>query len=86
MLKNSGPQVIGNLISCLSLLETKTSILYKTLADKIKLPFLRSLMLIIAHDTEKHSTTLKGVGESMNMKGVKLKDCEKKNRRFLASN
>ena len=74
---NNDPHALGKLISCLSLLENKTSILYETLADRIGLPFVKSLMLLLAQDSQKHSKILKGIGESLNKGSVKLKDCEK---------
>ncbi len=77
MKKNNDPNARGKLIRCLSLLESKTSSLYRTLSDKIELPFVRSITLVIAQDSQKHSTILKGIGESLSKENVKTKDCEK---------
>lgn len=77
MTKINDQHALGKLIGCLSLLEDKTSILYKTLADKIELPFVKSLMLLIAQDSQKHSTILRGIGESLSKGFVKPKDCAK---------
>jgi hypothetical protein len=74
---NNDPHALGKLISCLSVLESKTSILYETLGDRIEIPFVKSLMQILAQDSQKHSTILKGIGESLSKGNVKLKDCEK---------
>lgn len=76
MTKNS-PDALGKLINCLSLLESKTSLLYSAIADKIDLPLVKSLFSAIAQDSMKHSTVLSGVGNSLTKKGVQLKDCEK---------
>ncbi len=77
MTKETDHQAIGKLISCLSLLEEKTHVLYRTLAENIDLPIVRSLMLMIARDSQKHSTALKNIGEAISPKGVKVEDCEK---------
>lgn len=77
MTKNSNAQALGKLIACLSLLESKTSFLYNTLAEKLELPFAKSLLLMIAQDSQKHSAILKSIGESIAKDSVKPKDCEK---------
>ncbi len=76
-MKNNDPEAIGKLLNCLSLLEGQSSVLYQTIAEKVEIPFVKSLMLAIAHDSQKHSTLLKGIGESISQKDVKPKECQR---------
>ena len=66
------------LFRCASILEEKTSILYKKIAEKIQLPLVKSYLLHIAHDSQKHSTIFEGISESIEKSSSKPKDCERK--------
>jgi len=57
---------LTNSIKCLIVFENKTAALYGDIADKtIDLPLVKSLLLTIGHDSEKHSTILKGIVQSL---------------------
>jgi len=61
---------LAEFINCLGIAELQTSILYKDLASKTEAPMIRVLLQEIAIDSQKHSTLLKGVSESIgNPKG-----------------
>ena len=62
-------------IGCLSMLEYNTFLLYRTLSEKTETPLAKSLLLSIAQDSSKHSTLLKGIGNSIANLEVKTKDC-----------
>ena len=64
-------------IGCLSMLESKASLLYNNLSEKTEVPLAKSLLLSIAQDSAKHSTLLKGIGNSIASSEPKAKDCEK---------
>ena len=64
-------------VSCLSVIESKTSLLYNRLSEKTELPLAKSLLLSIAQDSAKHSTLLKGVIKSMSSVEPKKDECEK---------
>jgi len=66
------------LFRCSSILEEKTSVLYMKIAEKIQLPLIKSYLLHIAHDSQKHSAIFEGIGESIGKSNSKPKDCEKK--------
>ena len=77
--KNNDPKAIASLLKGLSMLENYVSLLYKTLGDKVgSSPLVQSLLLSIASDSQKHSTVLKGVGESIAKSEAKPKECEEK--------
>ena len=78
MPKNNDPKDLASYINCLSILENNASLLYTALADKIEDSLVKSLILTIASDSQKHSISLKGVGESIAKPEGKPKDCEKK--------
>ena len=69
---------IADSIQCDSVFEEKTCLLYKNLADRVDLPFIKSLLLHIAYDSEKHSAILNGISQSIGASRVKAKDCSKK--------
>jgi rubrerythrin len=52
--------------------------LYKHLADRVELPLVKSFLLQIATDSQKHSIVLKGIGESIAKPEGKPKECEKR--------
>ena len=69
---------IADFLHCASVLEERAYLLYKSLADKVDLPLINSLMLHIAYDSRKHSVLLKGISESIVKPKKQPKDCEKK--------
>jgi rubrerythrin len=64
-------------IGCLSKLESNTALLYRSLSEKTETPLAKSLLFSISQDSSKHSTLLKGVGDSITNLKVKTKDCAK---------
>jgi rubrerythrin len=77
-LKKNKRDDIADSIWCDSVFEERTYLLYKRLADRVKLPFVKSLLLHIAYDSQKHSAILKGISQSIGGSRVKTKDCEKR--------
>jgi rubrerythrin len=75
--KSSNPRDLGKLISCLSILENDTSLLYENLSTKVSPLLLKSLLLSIAEDSKKHSALLKGVAGSINKTPEKARNCRK---------
>ena len=73
---------IADFLRCASILEERAYLLYKSLADKVNLPLINSLLLHIAFDSRKHSIILKGISESIAKQNKQPRDCEK--RLFLA--
>jgi len=69
---------IAYFLYCSSLLEEKTYQLYRSLADRTTPPLVKSMLLHIAHDSQKHSAILKGISDSIAKTEKKPKDCEKK--------
>jgi rubrerythrin len=80
MIKNNNPKTLASFIDCLSLLESKTSLLYTHLANAVDVPLVKSFLLQIATDSQKHAIVLKGIGESIAKPENKPKECEKKDR------
>jgi len=78
MTSSHDSKTITDFINCLSVFESATSLLYKNLADKVELPLVKSLLIEISLDSQKHSALLKGVGESLPKTKWKPKDCPKK--------
>ena len=70
-------KTMASYISCLSMLEYNTALLYRSLSEKTENPLAKSLFLSITQDSSKHSTLLKGIGDSIAMSKVKTKDCAK---------
>ena len=70
-------KTMASYISCLSKLEYNTALLYRSLSEKTENSLAKTLLLSIAQDSSKHSTTLKGVGDSIASVEVKTKDCAK---------
>ena len=66
---------MASYISCLSKLEYNTALLYRSLSEKTESSLAKALLLSIAQDSSKHSTTLKGVSNSIASVEVKTKDC-----------
>ena len=78
MATSNDPKTLSSFINCLSLLEENTHLLYKELADNVEAPLVRSFLLQIAIDSQKHSIALKGVAESIAKPDGNMKECEKK--------
>jgi rubrerythrin len=70
-------KTMAEYIGCLRMLESNTSLLYRSLSEKTENSLAKSLLLSIAQDSSKHSTFLKGIGDSIANSNVKTKDCEK---------
>jgi rubrerythrin len=77
-LKKDKRDNIADSLWCDSVFEKRTYLLYKNLADKVDLPFIKSLLLHIAFDSQKHSAILNGISQSIGGSTVKAKDCEKR--------
>ena len=77
MTTNGNPKTLANFINCLSRLEHNTYLLYQEIADKIEVPLVKSFLLQIALDSQKHSISLKGIAESIAKPEGNLKDCQK---------
>jgi rubrerythrin len=69
---------MANYISCLSMLEHRTALLYKGLSERTDHPLAKSLLFSIAQDSTKHSALLKGIANSISTPDVKSKDCAKR--------
>jgi len=69
---------VADFLHCASILEERAYLLYKSLADKVNLPLINSLLLHIAFDSRKHSVVLEGISESIVKPKKQPKDCEKK--------
>jgi rubrerythrin len=74
--KNNDPKVLVNFIDCLSVLEDNTCLLYNNLSAKVGHPLLKSLLLSIAKDSQKHGTLLEGVADSIMTGPRKTGNCE----------
>lgn len=74
---NNDPKTLANFINCLSVMEGNTARLYNNLSAKIAHPLLKSLLLSIAEDSQKHGTLLKGVADSIMKIPGKPTNCEK---------
>ena len=69
---------VADFLRCASILEERAYLLYKSLADKVDLPLINSLLLHIAFDSRKHSIILKGISESIVKQKKQPRGCEKK--------
>ncbi len=78
MVNQNEPKTIAEYIQCLSKLEKGTSILYKTISQKIDLPLVKALFQEISIDSQKHCTILEGISESIKKTDVNPKECSKK--------
>jgi len=68
---------VAILLYCSSILEKKTAILYKKIAEKVQLPSVKSFLLQMVHDSQKHSDIFGGISESIGKSSSKPEDCEK---------
>lgn len=75
---NLKQESIADFLHCASILEERAYLLYKSLADKVNLPLINSLLLHIAFDSRKHSEILKGICEIIAKPKKQPKDCEMK--------
>jgi rubrerythrin len=69
---------VADFLHCASILEERTYLLYKNLADKVDIPLVNSLLLHIAYDSQKHSAILRGISGSIAEPKKPSKNCEKK--------
>ena len=72
------PEGIASFLKCSSLLERETSMLYQSLADRVDIPLIKSMLLHIAYDSQKHSAIFNGMCESIGGSRMTSKDCIKK--------
>lgn len=70
---------IAEYLNCQSILESQTSLLYKTLSGKVKFPLIKTLLKEIQLDSEKHAALLKGVAENIRQPKSTQKECSKAN-------
>ncbi len=78
MVKRGGPRLSVAHLSCLSLIENNTSVLYTAIADRVELESAKTIFLSIANDTQKHSALLKDICEVMVRPKKKTKSTAKK--------
>jgi rubrerythrin len=78
MTNNNDSKTLASFINCLSLLENNTFLLYENLSEKVEEPLVKSFLLQISIDSQKHSIVLRGVAESIGKPDGKPKNCEKK--------
>ena len=62
---NKSSDEVANYLHCLGVLEERAASLYMILAEKIEWPLVRSIVLRIAFDAEKHSAVLNGIVQSI---------------------
>jgi ABC-type transporter Mla subunit MlaD len=66
MVKTNDLESLTNSVRCLIVFENKTASLYKDLAERTNsLPLVKSLLLEISLDSQKHSTVMKGLVQSL---------------------
>jgi rubrerythrin len=68
---------IARLLYGLSILEQSIFQFYKRLHEKVKYPLVKSLLLYVAYDSQKHSVILKELGENTANMEEKVDDCER---------
>ena len=71
------PRTISEYMNCLSILESQTGLLYKSISDKIETPLIKTLLKEIEMDSQKHAMLLKGVSESITQPKGSQKKCSK---------
>jgi len=69
---------LADILQYASILEEEAYWLYKNLADKVEVPLVRSLLLSIAYDSQKHSTIFRGISESVGKRIRSRRDYEKR--------
>lgn len=75
--KEDDLKIITDSIKCLSVFENKTCSLYKDLAERVQLPLVKSLLLQISLDSQKHLIFLKGLTQSLPKANWKPHSCPK---------
>jgi rubrerythrin len=68
----------ASFLQCASILEERTYMLYKKLAEPVEHPLIKSLLLHMAYDSQEHSALLKGISGTFSKESKPPKNCEKK--------
>jgi len=71
------PRTISEYMNCLGILESQTSLLYKSISDKVEVPLIKTLLKEIEIDSQKHYMLLKGITESIAKPKGNQKKCSK---------
>jgi rubrerythrin len=69
-------QDLAVFLHCSSILEEKVAHLYTELAQKVELPQAKPILLTIADESQKHSTALKQMSETIHETKVKPDECK----------
>jgi rubrerythrin len=76
---------ITNSIKSLTVLESKTAVLYNALSEKTELPLIKSMLKEISLDSQKHATILFGISKSLPETNWKPKEAKKNLGKILAA-
>ncbi len=68
---------VANYLYCLSVLEEKAAIVYMSLAQKIEWPLVKSMVLQVTYDSQKHSAVLHGLAQGISPSVKSPKTCAK---------
>ena len=71
------PKIMAQYIGCLGKLEELVSLLYNNLSDGVEIPLIKSILLSISQDSQKHATLLDAIANSMSDSQKKFGNCEK---------
>ncbi|MCW4025298.1 MAG: hypothetical protein NWF01_09735 [Candidatus Bathyarchaeota archaeon] len=74
-MKDKNSEAFVNYLTCLSVLEKETYLLYKDVAEKVELPLIKALLGAIALDSDKHAEILKGISLSIRGSENKQVNC-----------
>ena len=66
---------VANYLYCLGVLEKNAAYLYMSLAEKMEWPLVKSMILQIAYDSQKHSAVLQGIVQSISASKKKPESC-----------
>jgi rubrerythrin len=77
-MERSEHESLADILQCASILEEKVYSLYRNLGDKADIPLVKSLLLSIAYDSQKHSAIFRGISESIGKPTKSQKDYEKR--------
>jgi rubrerythrin len=70
-------ETIAKFLYCSSVLEEKVAHAYRSLAERVDDPLVKSLLLYVATDSSKHSIILRAISESfIKSFAIEAKDCE----------
>ena len=69
---------IGNMLYCFSLLERKTSELYKELSERVNHKIIRPKLVTIAQDSLKHHNLFEEISKDLTPKNPIEKECKKR--------